>query len=233
MDQIPGYVSILFLLTTFVTVALLLYGVRKTGLKSIYAKALIFLVPFWLIFQAALSLGGFFQNTKAVPPRIFLFGLGPALAVIFIYFAFARDAFIAELPIRVLTIIHFIRIPVELTLHWLYEGGIVPGLMTFHGTNFDILSGLTAPIAYYFAFRGNTVNKPLLVVWNILALCLVLNVVITAILCIPTPLQQFAFDQPNRAVLYFPFVWLATVVVPIVFFCHFASLYKLAVGKVQ
>lgn len=232
MDQIPAYVSIVFLVTTFIAVGIFVYAVRGLASVSIYAKALIFLIPFWMIFQAALSIGGFFQNTAAVPPRLFLFEVGPALALIVLYFVFARGSFIAELPIRILTIIHIIRIPVELVLHWLYEGRMVPGVMTFHGTNFDILSGLTAPVIYYLAFRGGTPNKPLLVIWNVLALGLVLNVVITAILCIPTAFQQFAFDQPNQAVLYFPYVWLPTVVVPLVFFCHFASLYKLATGKV-
>jgi len=36
-----------------------------------------------------------------------------------------------------------------------------------------------------------------------------------------------AFDQPNIAVLYFPFSWLPTYVVPVVLFCHLAALRKL------
>lgn len=46
-----------------------------------------------------------------------------------------------------------------------------------------------------------------------------------------TGLKSTPFDQPNRGILYFPFSWLPTIVVPIVFFCHFASLYKLAMGR--
>ncbi len=233
MEQLPAHVSNVFLITTFLTVGIFLYAVRSTGFNSKPAKFLIFLVPFWLIFQAVVSISGFFQNTEAVPPRIFLFGAGPALLLIAIYFSFARGNFIGALPLRILTIIHVIRIPVELTLSWLYDGGMVPRIMTFHGTNFDILSGLTAPIIFFLAFRSGKVNKPLLAVWNIAALGLVFNIVITAVLCIPSPIQQLAFDQPNRAVLYFPYIWLPTVVVPIVFFCHFASLYKLATGNTR
>jgi hypothetical protein len=59
----------------------------------------------------------------------------------------------------------------------------------------------------------------------------VLNVVITAIFCVPSPIQQLAFDQPNRAVLFFPYIWLPTVIVPIVFFSHAASLWKLLTNK--
>ena len=43
----------------------------------------------------------------------------------------------------------------------------------------------------------------------------------------PSPLQSMAFDQPNRAIMYFPFVWLPSIVVPIVLFSHIASLLKL------
>ena len=35
------------------------------------------------------------------------------------------------------------------------------------------------------------------------------------------------------AVLYFPFIWLPSVVVPIVLFSHLASLWKLATGKLS
>jgi hypothetical protein len=36
-----------------------------------------------------------------------------------------------------------------------------------------------------------------------------------------------AFDQPNIAILYFPFVWLPSVVVPGVLLAHLVSLRKL------
>ena len=56
---------------------------------------------------------------------------------------------------------------------------------------------------------------------------LLANIVINAILSSPFPLQQFAFDQPNIAILYFPFSWLPTFVVPVVLFCHLASIRQL------
>jgi hypothetical protein len=99
--------------------------------------------------------------------------------------------------------------------------------MTFEGRNFDILSGLTAPIIYFLAFRNGRVNRPLLVVWNIAALGLLINIVTIAILSYKSPLQKLAFDQPNVAITYFPFIWLPTIVVPLVLFCHLAALWKL------
>ncbi len=103
--------------------------------------------------------------------------------------------------------------------------------MTFEGRNFDILSGLTAPVVYWLGFRGGKIKRPLLIIWNILALGLLINIVATAILSFPCPFQQMAFDQPNRGVLYFPFIWLPTVVVPLVLFSHLISLWRLLTDR--
>lgn len=227
IENVPAYVSITFLVTTFVTVGIFLQAIGRKGFNSAPAKLILFLLPCWMIFQAVLAIGGVYQNTDALPPRLFLFGPLPALLLIAAYFVFARRSFIEQLPLTFLTIIHVIRIPVELVLSWLFAAGMVPQIMTFHGTNFDIVSGITAPIVYFFAFRNRVVNKKLLLAWNILALLLVFNIVTTAVLCVPSPIQQLAFDQPNRAILYFPYIWLPTVVVPIVLFSHLTSLWKL------
>jgi hypothetical protein len=215
------------MVTTFVTAGIFLSAVRTTAERSILGKVVLFLIPFWLIFQFVLAASGFYQNTQSLPPRLFVFGLGPALLLIIISFLIARENFVSILPLTVLTAIHVIRIPVELTLSWLSQARVVPEIMTYHGTNFDIISGLTAPVAFYFALKNTAVSRYVLTGWNLLALGLVLNVVITAILCVPSPVQRLAFDQPNIAVLHSPYIWLPTVVVPIVFFCHFASLYQL------
>jgi hypothetical protein len=88
----------------------------------------------------------------------------------------------------------------------------VPQLMTFAGRNFDIISGITAPVIYFVCFKGsNVTNKKLLLWWNVMALALLLNIVINALLSAPFPFQQFAFDQPNIAILYFPFVWFTLI----------------------
>jgi hypothetical protein len=104
---------------------------------------------------------------------------------------------------------------------------LIPQVMTFEGRNFDIVSGITAPLVAWFAFRGDRVNRPVLIVWNLIALGLLLNIVATAFFAFPSPMQQIAFEQPNRAVMYFPFIWLPAIVVPIVFFAHIVSLWQL------
>lgn len=231
IENLPQSVSIIFILTTFLTIGFFIYAIKRGAFSSNWTKVVNFLIPFWLFFQAILALGGFYLIFDAKPPHLPVFGILPALLLIVTLFVFARKDFISRLPLKTLTLIHIIRIPVELVLLWLFQYGQIPQLMTFEGRNFDILSGITAPIIFWLAFRKGKINRPLLIVWNLFALGLLVNIVTNAVLSFPFPFQQFAFDQPNRAVLYFPFVWLPTLIVPIVLFSHLASLWQLIANR--
>ena len=227
MESLPPYVSIVFILTTFAAVGFLLRGGRSPGLRKRSFRVFFFLLPPWLVFEAVASLGLFYENFTSVPPRLIVFAIFPALAVIAAYLLFFRRKFVLKLPLRTLTMLHIVRIPVEIVLYWLFVGGQVPQMMTFDGRNFDILSGIAAPIVYWAAFRGAKTRRGILIVFNIFGLLLLVNIVSIAALSLPSPLQQLNFDQPNRAVLYFPYIWLPAIVVPIVLFAHLASLLQL------
>ena len=56
---------------------------------------------------------------------------------------------------------------------------------------------------------------------------LLINIVATAVLSLPSPFQQQAFNQLNIAILYFPFVWLPSVVVPVVLLAHVSAIRQL------
>jgi hypothetical protein len=227
IENLPGYVSIAFILTTFLTIGFLFYAIRQTVFDTTAAKVLIFLMNFWIFFQAVFALGGFYQNTQTIPPRLLLFAIVPALLLIISLFVFARKTFIEPLPLKILTLLHVVRIPVELVLHKLYEHKTIPQIMTYEGWNFDILAGITAPFVFWLAFRGGKTNRALLIVWNVLALLSLVNIVTIAVRYLDSPINSVAFELQNRGVLYFPFIWLPAIVVPIVLFCHLASLWKL------
>lgn len=233
MESFPAYISITFMLTTFLCVGILFYGIKTSALDSIAAKIVVFLIGFWLLFTAILARGGFYEFTDTFPPRVVVFGVLPANLLTVSLFIFGRNSFIEKLPLRTLTLLHVIRIPVEIVLYWLFIEKYVPRSMTFAGANFDIICGITAPIIYLIAFRRKSVGRKVLVVWNLIALGLLANIVITAALAFPSPMQQIAFDQPNRAIMYFPLIWLPSIVVPIVLFAHLASLWKLLKGKLN
>ena len=104
--------------------------------------------------------------------------------------------------------------------------------MTFEGRNFDILAGITAPIIAYFGLTKTTLSRQTILLWNFICLALLLNIVINALLSAPSPIQKFAFDQPNIAILNFPFSWLPTFIVPIVLFGHLTSIRQLFKQKI-
>ena len=233
MEAVPPYVSIVFILTTFAAIAFLLRAMRRARLGSLPSGLLFFLLPLWIFFQAVLAIGGFYQDSSTVPPRLVVFGIWPAVLLIAVYFVFFRKSFIERLPLQTLTMLHIVRVPVEIVLLWLFFAGQVPRMMTFEGLNFDIVSGILAPVVYWAAFRGGRTRRGLLAAYNILGLFLLVNIVSIAALSLPSPTQQLNFDQPNRAVMFFPYVWLPTIVVPIVLFAHLSSLRKLFRGRSQ
>jgi hypothetical protein len=228
IDSLPFYVTVVFVLTTLLTIGFLFRSFRDIRLPRMAPALLIFLIPFWMFLTAWLAMGGFYEQFQYVPPRLAIFGVFPALVLIALYFILFRRSFIERLSLPVLTLLHVIRVPVELVLLCLFRFGFIPQIMTFEGRNFDILSGLTAPLVFWMAFRGGRINKPLLIGWNLITLGLLANIVIIAILSAPTPMQKFGFEQPNVGVVHFPFIWLPTIIVPIVLFAHLASLLQVS-----
>lgn len=130
-----------------------------------------------------------------------------------------------------ITYLNIVRIFVEITLYKLFLYKMMPELMTFKGINFDILIGISAPFMAYYGIRMSKISRNLIVCWNILGLVLLLNIVMIAFLSAPSPLQKIAFDQPNIAILYFPFSWLPTFIVPVILFGHLVSIRQLLKQK--
>ncbi len=220
IENLPVYISVVFGLTTLVTVWLFCQAARNNKLTLVVLLS-------WLSIQALLGLSGFYTVTDAIPPRFAWVIIPPFLLIIGLFFTRRGRQFIDGLNLQILTYLHTVRIPVELVLFWLFVHQQVPQLMTFEGRNFDILSGLTAPLVAYFGFTKSRLSPRIMLTWNLLCLALLLNIVVNAILSAPSPFQQFAFEHPNVAVLHFPFVWLPACIVPIVLFAHLVAIRRL------
>lgn len=219
MANLPIWVSGSIALITFLT-AFFLYKATKS-------KLILGITFVLLVVQTILGLKGVYQNTSSFPPPLPLL-IGPGLIGIIILFLTRRGRkLIDSFDQRWMTWLSVIRVPVEFVLLTLFIYKQVPQVMTFEGRNFDILSGLSAPFIAYFGYTKRKISRPALVLWNFICLGLLLNVVIHAVLAVPGPLQRIAFDQPNVAVLYFPFVWLPGFVVPAVLFTHLVNIRQL------
>jgi hypothetical protein len=102
--------------------------------------------------------------------------------------------------------------------------------MTFEGSNFDILSGLSAPIVYYFGFVKKGLNRGMLIAWNIICLLLLINASRLAVLSMPN-FGLIGAEQPDIALGQFPFILLPAVIVPLVLFAHLASIRNLVIKR--
>ena len=102
--------------------------------------------------------------------------------------------------------------------------------MTFEGRNLDVLSGLTALPVAWLASRKR-LSHFWLVVWNLACLGLLINIVATALLSMPTPLRFFMNEPGSVIVTHFPVVWLPALLVPMAYGLQFLSLRQVLVGK--
>ena len=207
--------AILFLITTLLAIFLFYKGTGSH--KGILVGCLL-----WAVWVGIIAATGFFQHTAAALPRMMLLVNLPAIAgIIILYRSLAKKT----VHRNMLLAVHVLRIPVEITLYLLFLEKKVPVIMTFEGWNYDIVIGITAAVLLlYPSLSGKQVHPLLFRIWNILGLIFLANIVGIAILSAPSPIQHLAFDQPNIAILGFPYTLLPGVVVPLVILSHLLCL---------
>lgn len=199
--------------------------------KALQNKKVLYGIIIWMIFVGILGASGFYQKLGTPPPRFALL-LPPAILFVLLLFTNKKSKeFMDHISLKWLTILHIVRIPVEIIFYYVFLAGLIPELMTFNGYNYDIISGVTAPILYYLIFVKKIVGRKGLLAWNFVCLGLLINILTIATLSAQTPFQQLAFKQPNVGVTYFPFVWIPAVIVPIVLFSHLVSIRQLTSRK--
>ena len=208
------FLELSFIVITALTILCFYWAVGRSR-RILGALAL------WTAAVGWLAYGGFFENTNTVPPRIMFLLLPLTGLAILLY----RKIDVSRVSLLLLTGIHVVRIPVEFTLHELYLRGKIPAIMTYAGWNFDIVVGFLAMLVLaYLLWKRSSANGVLLRVWNYFGLVMLSIIVVTAILSAPGPQQQLAFDQPNVAILSYPFTLLPGVVVPLVALSHLLAL---------
>ena len=208
MSQIPLYVPLLF----GACVLTALFTLWRAANQS---RTILIVATVWI---AALIL---------IPLPLPLQAFPPLLLIIFVLATKKGRSFINTLDLPTLTLLSTLRIVVEFVLFELSRYHAVPGLMTFEGRNFDIFSGLSAPVVYYFAFVRHRMPARWLITWNVACIILLFNAITYGVLSAPGPQQRLSFDLPNIAVQHFPYFLLPGILVPMVLFSNAASIVKL------
>ena len=230
--SIPG---LLILLLTLICIVFILKGIhaalKKTGWEEGRRKkifiATTLAVLLWTALLSVLSFQGFFSDFSNLPPRPALAILIPLPVVLLIAFSKKGTEFLQSIPPHWLVWMQSFRIAVELLLLLAFINNKLPVQMTFEGKNFDILSGILAlPVGYVLAKRKSHASK-WAVIYNFIGIFLLINILVIAVLSMPTSIRYFMNEPANVLVAEFPFILLPGILVPLAYTLHIFSLRQL------
>lgn len=181
----------------------------------------------WLALTATLALAGELARVDRTPPLMAL--MLPLIVALPLGLALSPlgRRLATALPIVSLVGLQSFRLPLELVMHRAGELGIMPVELSYSGYNLDIVTGVGA-LGLFLALRATRVPRALVWAWNVWGLgCLG---VIAWIARSAAPMVRAFGDDPrhvNTWVLYFPYVWLPTVLVMVALAGHLVLTRKL------
>jgi len=204
-----------FLLLTAVAVV----AVTARYVKGRTAFRLVAGLSVWFLYVGLMGYSGIARNAAMRPPGV-AFILVPVVVFIVVFVYKVRSSAVAlGFPLWILLGAQSFRIGVELFLHQLWIGGLIPKMLTFAGANVDIFIGASAPVAAWLSTRGRTGTK-LALAWNLLGLISLANVVARALLTTPGPLNLIHAETPNLMMGRFPFLFIPGFFVPLAVVLH-------------
>ncbi|MES2003864.1 MAG: hypothetical protein V4450_05040 [Bacteroidota bacterium] len=222
--------AVLMSALSFGCIVIVLFGLRlalrRTGFTIAHQKKIwrttVIVITAWLAITGVLACKGFFTNFSALPPRPVLLLILPLVVFLFIAFSKAGSTLLTVIPPHWLIGMQAFRILVEILLWKAFLVNLLPIQMTFEGNNFDGLSGLLAiPVAMVLYKKW---IPQLALVFNMIGVLLLINILVIAVLSMPTPLRHFMNEPPSTLVGEFPFIYLPGVLVAIAQGLHIFSL---------
>ena len=203
------FVSIV--IVCFVGVLLL---IRKAHPPALPASALFLVALLSSTYAAAAS--GVLKHWEVLPPP-------PAIIMVLLVclncclcFCTELGLQLSSLPLSLLVGTQSFRIAVEVWLHCGKELRVVPPQLAWGGRNFDVATGVLAAVLGVWSLRTRPPDA-LLWIYNSCGLAVLINVVVTAVLSLPTRMQHF--HPSSEFIVEPPFVWLPTWLVQ----CAFAG----------
>ncbi len=212
------------LLFTFFVLACIWIVLKGLARHQISVRKLSLVLGIWLLLLLGLSSSGFLGDFSTFPPRMMLVLVIPMVTLIWFVLSKKSEQTVSLLPPGWIVKMQGFRVIVELFIWWAYLDGDLPVQMTFEGRNFDILIGLTAPLVAYLWLKENKERPALVITWNVLGILVLLNIVVIAVLSMPTPVQYFTNEPANTIVSTFPWVLLPGILVMLAVSLHLLSI---------
>jgi hypothetical protein len=232
---VPAYLAYYVLAGGLGMIAATLFGLYRALLRTdwnhaervrIWRISALVLVG-WFVVALALSWFGFYRGAPGRVPTIQYGIFVPILiGAIAIWRSPEVRRLVEAIPQPWLVAIQFYRTlgAIFLILH---ASGRMPGLFALPAGWGDVAIGLAAPVVALLYARNSGSNAAVVRAWNVLGLADLAVAVATGFLTSPSPLQLYAFNNPNELISIFPLVLVPVFLVPLSVLLHIASLAKL------
>lgn len=203
-------------------VALVLAGaayVLNRFLPAPYRRRALIGLAAWTAYVTYVGHAQLIARVDLVPPGLAFLMIPLVIFVAVLARSDAGAAVALRIPLALLVTLQSFRVVVELFLHGLWQEGRLPTMMTFHGANFDIVIGASAPIVGWLLARRK-LSTGLALAWNAAGLALLANVAIRGALTAPGVLHILPSEVPNTAIGTLPFSYIPGVMVPLALCLH-------------
>lgn len=219
--------------TTAGVVALLSLGIARAadraGLPRALAPSVAVGFLIWLGVAALLARSGLLSVWTASPPRWPFLPLSALVTFIVVGLTPEFRRLLVVIPPWQPVALQAFRVGVELAFWRLHSEEVAPIQVTFEGSNFDAIVGLTAPAVAAGIALGR-IGPRLTIAWNLFGLAMLFNAIGIVATSTPGPLHRNWPGEPFTAIATWPVVWIPALLAPVGIALHVISI-RQALGQ--
>ncbi|MEQ9454481.1 MAG: hypothetical protein RLN76_07800 [Phycisphaeraceae bacterium] len=181
----------------------------------------------WFLSTGLLAWSGVLQRFDTTPPPVIVI-LGLLLVIAVAIGLSPVGKRFTHRGIAILLGVQSFRFPLELLMDQAATDAVMPVELSFRGYNLDIITGITAAALAMFIGLGVHIPTWMIWIWNLFGMTCLGVIVFVAVSS--SPMIKLFGENPehvNTWVLFLPYVWLPSVLVPIALFGHVVVTRKL------
>ncbi|MFZ0957005.1 MAG: hypothetical protein WAN60_11735 [Candidatus Sulfotelmatobacter sp.] len=233
MNLTPDYLTLDILGGVLATTVALIYGLHSALKQSGWATRVRtqavwgfgVLLLTWLLAALSLSWIGVYRGARI--PTIQYGVLIPIVAGIVLFWRWdTLKRALEAVPLQWIVTVQVYR-ALGVTFLVLYAAGHLPGAFAWPAGVGDITVGLLAPAVGLAYARGSRGAAGYVRMWNLLGISDLVVALTMGFLTSPSPLQRFAFNNPNELISAFPLAMIPVFMVPLSILLHLAVWKKL------
>lgn len=226
-----------YVLLSILVAALVLYGyghaLAATGVDEVIRRSRLVKasagILAWWAYTATLAYSDILQDFS-LPPRLALLVVLPTFLFTGVLLYRERDnAILHSIPRPWPIFFQSFRILVETLFVFSLAAGVLHEEVTIEGYNFDMLVGVSAPVVGLLVYKWEVLSEKAALVWNYIGLLVLGSVVVVFITTIYFPhMWGSAVPLAPKAFATFPFVLVASFLMPVAVFVHVLSIVQLS-----